>query len=67
MQRAKFEKVSYPQYQKAMASFDPMLTDDDIKAIYDSIRLPQRATTGSAGLSFPAKISANRFYIGLII
>ncbi|MBO6046603.1 MAG: deoxyuridine 5'-triphosphate nucleotidohydrolase [Erysipelotrichaceae bacterium] len=52
MLTAKFEKVSFSQYLKAMKSFDSELTDNDIKTIYDSIQLPRRATKGSAGYDF---------------
>ncbi|MBQ9531555.1 MAG: dUTP diphosphatase [Eubacterium sp.] len=55
MQRiAKFEKVSFEQYEK---DFKKLFSDDfDIKSIYDEIKLPKRATTGSAGYDFFAPI-----------
>ena len=55
MQRiAKFEKVSYEQFKKDLSSCFPNFykEEDMIKEIYDSIELPQRATTGSAGYDF---------------
>ncbi len=44
---AKFEKVSFEEFKKA---FD--LKEDEIKKIYDSVKLPCRATKGSAGYDF---------------
>ena len=42
---AQFEKVSYACFQAGFAGDDP-------KGVYDRIRLPKRATTGSAGYDF---------------
>ena len=42
---AQFEKVSYVCFQAGFAGDDP-------KGVYDRIRLPKRATTGSAGYDF---------------
>ncbi len=44
---AKFEKVSLSQFKIGC-------TREDIEKIYESIRLPRRATTGSAGYDFYA-------------
>ena len=61
MQRiAKFEKVSFEQFKKDWQGGKPQgtnhmiftWTDDMIKEIYDGIRLPKRATAGSAGYDF---------------
>ena len=53
MQRiAKFEKVSFEQFKKDWQGEHPQDTDDMIKEIYDGIRLPKRATAGSAGYDF---------------
>ena len=53
----KFEKVSFEQFCEAYKdTFGG--SDDEIKRIYDSIELPNRATAGSAGyagLRFPAE------------
>lgn len=57
---AKFEKVSYQQFKKDwLDTFPNKFTDwveDDIDKvvhnIYDSIKLPKRATSGSAGYDF---------------
>ena len=42
----KFEKVSYEQYKKSSC------LDTDLHIEYDDIKLPKRATTGSAGYDF---------------
>lgn len=47
---AKFEKVSFGQFREALA--DSCMTDEEIKRVYDGIKLPKRATTGSAGYDF---------------
>ena len=57
MQRiAKFEKVSFEQFKKDWQGEHPQDTDDMIKEIYDGIRLPKRATAGSAGYDFYAPV-----------
>lgn len=49
MQRiAKFEKVSFEEFQKNF--------DFDAREIYDNIKLPVRATSGSAGYDFFAPV-----------
>ena len=45
---AKFEKVSLEQFKEAMSLAD----NDSLKKIYDEIKLPRRATSGSAGYDF---------------
>lgn len=54
---AKFELVSYEQFK---SSFDN-LDENEIKNIYNSLKLPKRATKGSAGYDFfaPFKIVLN--------
>lgn len=47
---AKFEKVSREEFKKAMESLD--WSSGIIDIIYDNIRLPERATKGSAGYDF---------------
>ncbi|MFR5876442.1 MAG: deoxyuridine 5'-triphosphate nucleotidohydrolase [Eubacterium sp.] len=49
---ARFEKVSFEQFKKDWIKNYPDTAD--VKAIYDSIILPKRATTGSAGYDFYA-------------
>ena len=46
----KFEKVSYNQFK---SGFDNE-SEDSVKSYYDSIKLPARATRGSAGYDFYA-------------
>ncbi len=54
MQRiAKFEKVSFEQYKEGWLNcWDSESSDEEIRAAYDGIKLPRRATTGSAGYDF---------------
>ena len=47
----KFEKVSFEQYTKSIGG------DVDIRNEYNNIKLPKRATTGSAGYDFFAPFS----------
>ena len=47
---AKFEKVSFEQFK---SSFDN-LNEEKIKEMYEKIKLPKRATKGSAGYDFYA-------------
>lgn len=48
---AKFEKVTFEQFLKDMLDVCN-LRDEFIKEIYDDIKLPKRATSGSAGYDF---------------
>jgi len=45
---AKFEKVSFEQFKTGFENTD----ENTIKKYYDNIKLPKRATTGSAGYDF---------------
>lgn len=55
MQRiAAFQKVSYSQFESDMKKNFPNVKN--CKEIYDSIKLPQRATAGSAGYDFYAPL-----------
>ena len=54
---AKFEKVSFNQWKKDMLSGDlkdmySRFPEIQLKKVYDSIKLPKRATAGSAGYDF---------------
>lgn len=49
---AEFEKVSFEQFKKDCENVGFKYTDTIYKNIYDSIKLPTRATTGSAGYDF---------------
>ena len=56
---AQFEKVSWTQFQKDyMNTFGEgrTINMDDVRNIYDSIQLPIRATSGSAGYDFKSPI-----------
>ena len=58
METAKFYKVSYEQFEGAMLDdFD--LTKERIKEIYDNLKLPKRATKGSAGYDFYTPVDIN--------
>ena len=52
---AKFEKVSYGQFESSW--IDTFGARDNIKTIYDNIKLPRRATKGSAGYDFFAPMN----------
>jgi len=56
MQRiADFEKVSFEQFYEAMSEIiDTEYKDEYIRAAYDALALPKRATAGSAGYDFKA-------------
>lgn len=47
----RFEKVTYDQYMKSIGG------DIDLSTEYDDIKLPQRATSGSAGYDFYSPFS----------
>lgn len=49
---AKFHKVSYEQFLKDWTDTFSGSQEQDIKEIYDGIKLPGRATAGSAGYDF---------------
>ena len=56
---AKFHKVSLKQFMEGWKdTFGEQYTEDQIKALYEEIKLPKRATAGSAGYDFfaPADI-----------
>ena len=54
---AKFEKVSYEQFKKDYVDCFNEESDEKIKEIYDNIKLPKRATKGSAGYDFYSPIT----------
>ncbi|MCQ2508461.1 MAG: deoxyuridine 5'-triphosphate nucleotidohydrolase [Dorea sp.] len=49
---AQFEKVSFEQYKEAFIDTYGETEDEEILKVYESIRLPRRATSGSAGYDF---------------
>ena len=55
VKHAKFNKVSYTEFRKSWVSSS--LTEKEIREIYDRIKLPKRATSGSAGYDFYTPIS----------
>lgn len=53
MQRiAKFHKISPEQFKKDWLDTFPQSTAEEAAEIYESIKLPKRATSGSAGYDF---------------
>lgn len=48
----KFEKVSFEQFRKDCKEFDADMLDSDIEKAYNDIKIPIRATKGSAGYDF---------------
>lgn len=54
---AKFHKVSFNQFREGYSdAFDSAL-DEEIQAVYDALKLPKRATAGSAGYDFYMPVS----------
>ena len=51
---AKFEKVSFEQYREDWLKEAPGTEEEKDPEIYEQIRLPKRATSGSAGYDFYA-------------
>lgn len=51
---AKFHKVSFGQFAEGWKDTFPTASDEEIKNIYENIKLPKRATSGSAGYDFYA-------------
>lgn len=54
---AKFSKVSLDQFLKDCGKCFPTLTKEEITKIYEGIKLPKRATIGSAGYDFYSPIT----------
>lgn len=52
MEKALFYKVSLEQFSEAYLDFDSQASKDDILNVYNSLKLPKRATKGSAGYDF---------------
>lgn len=51
---AQFFKVSENNFIEAVKEEFPQYADDEIRKMYDNLKLPQRATKGSAGYDFYA-------------
>ena len=49
---AQFLKVSYEQFEKGLKDVFPAMSEKEIQELYWDIKLPKRATTGSAGYDF---------------
>ncbi|MBR2761928.1 MAG: deoxyuridine 5'-triphosphate nucleotidohydrolase [Solobacterium sp.] len=49
---AAFEKTGFAQFEKDLRSLYETMTEEEIRKIYDDLKLPVRATTGSAGYDF---------------
>ena len=49
---AQFFKVSYEQFENGMKDVFPAMSEKEIEELYWNIKLPKRATTGSAGYDF---------------
>ena len=56
---AKSEKVSFEQFKGGYTDAIGEASDEQIREVYDSLKLPKRATKGSAGYDFyaPAAIT----------
>lgn len=54
---AEFEKVSFEQFEEAMLENHFDVYKEFFQVIYDSIKLPERATKGSAGYDFFSPVS----------
>ena len=53
MEKAKFDKVSFEQFKQGMEDYSHL----DLQFVYDALKLPKRATKGSAGYDFFSPIS----------
>ncbi len=49
---AQFYKVSFGQFKEGFEDVFGRRSEEEIQALYDRIRLPRRATAGSAGYDF---------------
>ena len=54
---AKFHKVSWEQFRKDWVDTFGEQPEEKIREIYEGIKLPKRATRGSAGYDFFAPVS----------
>ena len=54
---AKFEKVSFEQFKEGYLDAIGQDSDEVIRSIYDALKLPKRATKGSAGYDFYAPLA----------
>lgn len=49
---AKFSKVSFDEFMIGIKDIMPEIDDNGVKEMYDALKLPKRATKGSAGYDF---------------
>lgn len=54
---ASFEKVNFEQFKEAWEDTFNATEERSVRDIYDSIKLPMRATSGSAGYDFYAPVT----------
>lgn len=54
---AKFHKVSFGQFKEGWMDEFPNVPEEEIFKIYEELRLPKRATSGSAGYDFFAPVN----------
>ena len=58
---AKFEKIRFDifkeDFEKQLAAYFPDITEEKIREIYDSIKLPLRGTAGAAGYDFYSPVN----------
>lgn len=54
---AKFEKVSFERFSSDFVDAFPGVSSDEVKNIYDNLKLPLRGTSKSAGYDFFAPMS----------
>lgn len=59
MRTAKFYKVSYEQFKAGYVDYQQDASEDVIRQAYDELKLPKRATKGSAGYDFYTPIDVN--------
>lgn len=59
MRTAKFYKVSYEQFKAGYVDYQQDASEDVIRQVYDELKLPKRATKGSAGYDFYTPIDVN--------
>ena len=52
MEKAKFYKVSFQQFEEGYMDCHPQAKKEDIQKAYDDLKLHKRATKGSAGYDF---------------
>ena len=54
---AKFHKVSYEQFKEGFVDVYGNVEESEIQKVYDGLKLPCRATSGSAGYDFFAPVA----------